>query len=152
MNISTNGINLIKAFESLSLKVYYDGGGVKTVGYGNTSHAKTMKIGELITQEQATSYLEEDLKDTEDSVNHFLITFGSLKQNEYDALISAVFNIGPTFLTTYNGPATFCRYVSDNGIIQNGLLKRRALEGYIFQVGFTPKALAWILNQKQGGT
>lgn len=151
MITSQNGKNLTKCFEHLFLKVYLDSGGVKTVGWGNISHAKTMNVGDKITLAQAEQYLAEDLKEAEDAVNKFMSTFGLLNQAQFDVLVDAVFNCGESFLEWWNNPdplrkgiGTFARCISDNQIVLDGLLKRRCVESYIFQCGYTPKILTWI--------
>lgn len=138
MLISQNGISLIKSFEHLYLKAYDDGGGVWTIGWG---HIKGVKKGQVITVAQAEQFLLEDLREAEADVNAFSNT---LTQNQYDALVSVVFNCGGSFLTGFKNEGNFCGWISDNGIVRDGLLKRRCAEAYIYKYGFTPKILKWI--------
>lgn len=48
----------LKRDEGLRLKTYIDTVGVRTIGYG---HTKGVKKGDVITQEQAEAFLEEDM-------------------------------------------------------------------------------------------
>ena len=88
MKTSETGINLIKEFESLRLKAYLCSAKVWTIGYG---HTKGVKKGDAITQDQAIDFLKEDLSDSENAVNSQNLV---INQNQFDALVSFVFNIG----------------------------------------------------------
>lgn len=48
MQISKNGIELIKRFEGLRLKAYQDSVGVWTIGYGWTQPVDGKKVGHLV--------------------------------------------------------------------------------------------------------
>ena len=50
MNISEDGLKLIKFFEGCKLDAYYCPSNVLTIGYG---HTKTVHEGMTITQEEA---------------------------------------------------------------------------------------------------
>lgn len=89
MNISEKGLNLIKKFEGLMLNAYRDQAGILTIGYGHTGD---VKLGQVIDQEKADEYLENDLNNTQSFINEHVIC--ELNQNQYDALCSLVFNIG----------------------------------------------------------
>ena len=58
MNISEEGINLIKKFEGCELEAYQDAVGVWTIGYG---HTKNVQEGQVIKQEEAESMLLHEL-------------------------------------------------------------------------------------------
>jgi lysozyme len=91
MKTGKRGIELIKSFESCKLEAYLDfPGKVPTIGWGHTAG---VKLGDVCSQEQADQWLEEDLKDAEDIVNWGVKV--SLTQNQFDALVSFVYNIGP---------------------------------------------------------
>ena len=89
MRTSQKGIDLIKEFEGYSESVYMCSGGVYTIGYG---HTRGVEVGDTCTQEQAEKYLREDVKEAEGTVE-VLITV-PLTQNQFDALVSLVYNIG----------------------------------------------------------
>lgn len=88
MKTSPKGIALIKEFEGLRLKAYKCPGGVWTIGYGHTAGVKP---GMTITEEQAEQFLKEDLIVFEKAVNNQNL---SINQNQFDALISLIYNIG----------------------------------------------------------
>jgi lysozyme len=89
MRTSQRGIDLIKEFEGYSERVYMCAGGKYTIGYG---HTRGVEVGDTCTREQAEKYLREDLRDAEETVLA-LITV-PLSQNQFDALVSLVYNIG----------------------------------------------------------
>jgi lysozyme len=88
MKISNSGLSLIKRYEGCKLAAYKDSVGVWTIGWGNTSHAKA---GMTITQQQAETFLKNDIKPIETLLNGMGVT---LKQNQFDALCSFIFNLG----------------------------------------------------------
>ena len=88
MKISKKGVELIKSFESLRLTAYQDDGGVWTIGWG---HTKGVKQGDTCTLAEAEDFLQEDIADAEKAINKHNL---KLNQNQYDALVSFVFNIG----------------------------------------------------------
>lgn len=101
MQISKNGIKLIKTLEGCRLQAYDDytgkpvgfGGNVRgtlTIGVGHTGQDVTK--GLVITEEQASEFLRKDIAVVEKTINEVVIV--PLSQNQYDALCSFVFNIG----------------------------------------------------------
>ncbi len=97
MQISENGACFIKRWEGLRLKAYQDVAGVWTIGYGHTSGFAGSRFGpqSAITQEEADALLREDLGPFQDNLNLWAdINSVTLNQNQYDALISFIFNVG----------------------------------------------------------
>lgn len=97
MKISRHGLALIKRFEGLSLKAYPDVAGVWTIGYGHTAGFKDGRFGpaSVIAEEEAEALLREDLAPREDNLRLWAKTKGvRLNQNEFDALVSFIFNVG----------------------------------------------------------
>lgn len=90
MKIGKNGLDLIKQEEGLRLKAYKCQAGVLTIGYG---HTRGVKENDVITEEQAEKLLIEDLAESEKWVNKLVKV--PLSQNQFDALVSFVFNLGP---------------------------------------------------------
>lgn len=88
MKISQKGIDLIKKFEGCKLQAYLCPAGVWTIGWGNTSHAKASMS---ITQQQAETFLKDDIKPIETLLNGMGINY---TQNQFDALVSWIFNLG----------------------------------------------------------
>lgn len=89
MNISKNGIDFIKKEEGLVLNAYLCPANVWTIGYG---HTNGVKKGDKVTEEQAEDFLVNDLLYSERIVNKMVKV--KLNQNQYDALVSFVFNVG----------------------------------------------------------
>ena len=89
MKTGTKGIELIKHFEGCELEAYHCAAGVPTIGYG---HIKGVQMGDTITQEQAEQMLVEELNEYEGYINDMVTT--PLSQNQFDALVSWVYNLG----------------------------------------------------------
>lgn len=87
MKTSDRGITMIKSFEGLSLEAYRCAAGIWTIGYG---HTKGVRTGQRVTQEEAEALLRDDICDAEGAVSQC----GILNQNQFDALVSFVFNVG----------------------------------------------------------
>lgn len=105
MKTSEAGIMLIKMFEGFSARPYDDVVGKKTIGYGHL-----IKDGESftsMTDEEATILLASDLSHAEDCIETFVDV--ELSQNEYDALISFIFNLG---CSAFKG-STLCRLLNN---------------------------------------
>lgn len=139
MNIGQKGINLIKHFEGCELNAYKCPAGVWTIGYG---HIKGVSEGMSITQEQAEQMLLDELKEYENYINE-LVTV-NLSQNQFDALVSWVYNLGPANLQSstllkvlnsgdYSGvPAQIERWNKAGGKVLEGLIRRREAESALF--------------------
>ena len=91
MKISQNGIDLIKKFEGLSLEPYKDIAGVWTIGYGRAHGVNA--FDNPITESKAEEYLIDDLHWVEKAISENVKV--RLSQNQYDALASLIFNVGP---------------------------------------------------------
>lgn len=89
MKTSQKGIDLIKEFEGYSERVYMCAGGVYTIGYG---HTKDVKPGDTCTREKAEEYLRLDVVEAEEAIE--VLVKVPLTQNQFDALVSLVYNIG----------------------------------------------------------
>lgn len=140
MNISQNGIKLIKQFEGCELTAYRDVVGVWTIGYGHTGDVKE---GETITQAQADEILANDLKTYVAGVNNLVKV--SINQNQFDALVSFAFNLGVSALgmstllqdiNAHNFQAAageFGHWNHAGGQVVAGLTARRAAEAALFE-------------------
>lgn len=136
MKISEAGLNLIKQFEGCYLTAYKDPVGIPTIGYG---HTKGVKLGQKITQAQADTYLRQDVASAEKAVSKYKYNYNI---NQFSALVSFTYNCGAGNLKkiTNNGQRTLSQisarltqYVRDkNGVIQRGLVNRRAAEKKLF--------------------
>jgi len=140
MNISQEGLSLIKKFEGCELEAYKCAAGVLTIGYGST---KGVKEGDTITQEEADKLLLHEMEEYESYVNDNVTV--DLKQNQFDALVSWVFNLGPanlkasTMLKVLNNkeyddvPAQIKRWNKAGGKVLQGLIRRREAEALLFE-------------------
>ncbi|WP_462351566.1 lysozyme [Fusobacterium varium] len=90
MKISEKGIEFIIKEEGEILEAYICPAGVLTIGVGHTG--KDVKSGMKITKEKSREFLKNDLIKFENSVNRSVKV--SLTQNQFDALVSFVFNVG----------------------------------------------------------
>lgn len=144
MQISQEGLALIKRFEGCSLTSYLCQANVPTIGYGST---RGVKMGMEITQERAEALLLEDVADFEDAINENVLV--PLEQNQFDSLVSWCFNIGAnamensTCIKVLNEkqyekvPHEIKRWnkVTVNGDkqVSDGLVRRREAESLLFK-------------------
>jgi lysozyme len=91
MTLTTNalGINLIKKYEGLRLKMYICPAGYRTIGYGHL-----VQDGEplSITEAQADAYLADDIRLCEARVRALLTA--PTTENQFSALVAFAFNVG----------------------------------------------------------
>lgn len=98
LNISKDGINLIKHHEKLRLKAYDINDGKVTIGYGHTTG--NYKIGDDITEVKAIELLRNDLQTAESGVKRIFKQWKEkgidrkISQSMYDSMVSMAFNIG----------------------------------------------------------
>lgn len=131
---------LIKKWEKLELKAYLPTpNDVWTIGWG---HTHTTKPGMVITEEQAQKLFERDVKWAEEAVNKRVKV--GLTQNQFDALVSFVFNIGEAGFAgstalkrlnagNYEGAAEAMTWWNkQKGKVLRGLVRRRAEEKEYF--------------------
>ena len=140
MNISNEGLSLIKKFEGCELDAYKCAAGVPTIGYGST-HG--IEMGMSISRARAEELLLEDIAKFEDHVNNNVKV--PLNQNQFDAMVSWTFNLGggnlksSTLLKVLNGsdytdvPNQIKRWNKANGKILEGLIRRREAEALLFE-------------------
>lgn len=90
---SDRGIKAIALREGEVLHGYLDSKGLLTVGTGHLCKpGEPYKLHQPITQAESDRLLKQDLKEAEDAVNGDVHV--ALSQNEFDALVSFVVNIG----------------------------------------------------------
>lgn len=147
--INKVGLDLIKKYESCSLKPYWCPSQKLTVGWGHVIlQEDNIRFHDEITQECADELLQNDLKRFEDAIDRLVKV--SLNENQRSALVSFCFNIGDgafaksTLLRKLNQgdylgvPMEMTRWVKGtrNGvkIILPGLVKRRSDEGELFSM------------------
>mgnify|MGYP001243569709 FL=1 len=147
MHISEEGLALIKHFEGCptdeegNVVAYQDAVDVWTIGYG---HTKGVQEGDKWTKEKAEFMLWRELEDEyEGYVNDYVHV--PLNQNQFDALCSWVYNLGPanlkvsTLLKKLNNgeyeevPAQIKRWNKAGGKVLEGLVRRRNAEALMFE-------------------
>ena len=96
MTTSMDGMRIIAGFESFRDKAYKDVAGVPTIGFGTTVYPNgtKVKMGDTCTKEQALMWKKNDIANFEKHINDIITV--PMKQNQFDALVSLVYNIGPT--------------------------------------------------------
>jgi len=140
MKISEKGLDLIKFYEGCEYNAYKCVAGVLTIGYG---HTKGVKEGDLITQQEADALLLHEMDEYEGYINNMVTV--DLEQNQFDALVSWVFNLGSsnlsssTLLKKINNkefdavPEQIKRWNKAGGKVLDGLIKRRNSEALLFE-------------------
>ncbi len=146
--ISNNGLKFIADHEGMILYLYNDPANHATIGIGhlvhygpiNGSEPEEFKVG--ITKQRAMEILRGDVIQAEQTVNKLVKV--PLNQNQFDALVSFVFNIGETQFASstllaklnnqdYNAvPTELNRWVYADGKKLPGLINRRRDEGNLF--------------------
>lgn len=145
MNISGNGINVIKSFEGLRLHAYLDSASIWTIGYGTIIYINgvPVKQGDVITKEQADDIMSFQLKRYVAAINSLVTS--SINQQQFDSLVSFAYNLGigafkgSTLLKSVNAnpndPAIkdeLLKWVRASGKVVQGLVKRRQREAEFY--------------------
>ena len=140
------GIELIKKFEGFMSKPYKCPAGVPTIGYGATFYPDGKKVtmsDKSITVQEGTALLASMLTTFEQYVDSYCID--SINQNQFDALVSFCYNLGPnnlkssTLLKKVNlNPkdqsirAEFMKWNKAGGRVLKGLTTRRTAEADLY--------------------
>jgi lysozyme len=143
LSVSRSAVELIKAFEGFRAKAARLDDGSWTIGYG---HTLTAREGAELSEPDAEALLLYDLIGAAHAVNEFV--FAPLTQNQFDALVSFVFNIG---VRAFRGSPTLRRLnegrpleaamamelwrksdLEGERIIIDALVRRRAAEKALF--------------------
>lgn len=101
MTPSRKCLDLICAFEGYSDKAYKCSAGVWTIGFGTTKYPNGMAVkkGDICTNGQALIWLAFEVNEKSAYLNHVLGTEQlELEQNEYDAIVSLIYNCGAGIL------------------------------------------------------
>jgi lysozyme len=143
LSVSKSAIELIKAFEGYRAKSARLDDGRWTIGYG---HTLTAREGAEVNEADAEALLLYDLIQASHAVNEHV--FAPLNQNQFDALVSFVFNIGER---AFRGSPTLRRLnegrpleaalsmelwrkadLDGDRIVVDALVRRRAAEKALF--------------------
>jgi lysozyme len=145
---SSAAINFIHQWESCRLTAYPDPGSKDgtpwTIGWGTTViDGKPVERGMRITQERANELFVQDLVRFEREVIR-LTTGVDLTQNQFDALVSFVYNVGPAAFAGSTlrrmilakdfaaAQLQFTRWNRNDGKAMRGLTRRRFGEAVMF--------------------
>jgi lysozyme len=139
MKTSDKGIDLIKKYEGFIPKAYMCPAGKWTIGYGHTLNVKSTDV---ISLDEAEYFLKKDVEFAENEVNRHNL---NINQNQFDALVSFVFNLGvgnfarSTLLKKIKSNPNdstireeFERWVYGGGKVLKGLVRRRKEEADLY--------------------
>jgi len=139
MKTSNKGIDFIKRHEGFRSKAYKCPADKWTIGFGHTLNVKSTDV---ITLDEAEHFLRQDVEFAEKEVNRHNL---DINQNQFDALVSFVFNLGvgnfarSTLLRrikAYPNDITirreFARWVYAGGKVLQGLVARRKEEADLY--------------------
>lgn len=138
MNLSKNGLELIKSFEGIRLYAYKCVSTEKyyTIGYGH--YGADVYKGMTITKDEAEALLMKDCEKFVNHVNEYQKIY-NFNQNEFDALVSFAYNVGNIRQLTQKGtrpkneiPVHMKEYCNAGGVKLNGLVRRRQMEIDLF--------------------
>ena len=139
MKLGERGTEILKYFEGCKLTAYQDSVGVWTIGYG---HTKGVYDGMTITQDEAEQMLLTELEEYEGYIESMVTV--PLTQNQFDALVVWIYNLGPTNFRNstllkelnagnYNAAGQeITRWNKAGGKVLAGLVKRREAEAELF--------------------
>jgi len=142
LRASLEGRQFVKSWEALRLKVYDDGSGYQTVGWG---HRTSLANGSPITKAYAENLFMEDMRQAEGVVRLFIRV--PLAIHEFDALASFAFNVGgrqfgqSTLRRVLNeldyqeAGYEFLKWTRSGGREVRGLVRRRNAEHRMFLEG-----------------
>jgi lysozyme len=144
--IGAKGLSLIESFEGFRSAPYKCPAGIPTIGYGNTFYPDGKKVSmsdSPINESQATDLLKNTLITFEKYVDSF--TRDDINQNQFDALVSFAYNLGPANLKSStllkkvnanpNDPSIrneFLKWVRAGGRTLQGLVRRRTAEADLY--------------------
>ncbi len=141
MEMSQNGIDSLKSLEGYRSKPYMCSGKHWTIGWGHLIFGQ-LRWHQLtedgITKAQAEELLRDDLDFSVKRVNKYVKR--ELTQNQFDAIVSFTFNVGPGALKRsvllkrinsgdFEGvPSQMRRWNKSGGRVLKGLKRRRGTE------------------------
>lgn len=161
--ISKNCLDLVKKFEGCPLTADRDEVGVWTIGYGITNAdrsitGKSIHKGMKISKETAEKWLSKALTKKYLPLVLKYDKQYDFNQNEIDALVSFVYNIGSIKQLTANGTrsratiaAKLLEYNKAGGKVYRGLTRRRKAEQKLFLTPIKKKSNKTIAKEVLAG-
>ena len=152
MQVTEEGLALIRRFEGFRADAYRCPAGVWTIGYGHTSQAgpPAVRPGMVVGAEEAERMLRDDVQRFADGVGPLLAREVSAAQ--FSALVSFAYNVGlPAFRSSsvlravnagrlHDVPARLRLWVKAGGRVLPGLERRRAAEAELFMTEMPAQA------------
>ncbi len=161
MKVSEEGLKLLKHHEGFRKKPYQCAAKIWTIGYGHAMYPEQMKIPATLegmalrkafplnaednrvwSKEEIGALLVKDVVRFERAIKRFISV--PLRQCEFDALVSAVYNLGPGWLQRSpvrqkinrgdkkGAMASLLKYNKGGGVVLRGLDNRRKDEAAMF--------------------
>ena len=142
LGVSVAGLAFIAHYEGTRTTAYRDSVGVATIC---TGHTKYVRMGDRRTLGECEKFLREDASEAGAAVSRLVGV--PMTQGQYDALVSFTFNLGAgslersTLLRKFNSGdcygavREFSRWNRADGVVMQGLVKRRAAEAALFKEG-----------------
>ena len=149
MQVSDQGIDMLVAFEGMELQAYRCPSGVWTIGAGHTGTVDGRPIakGMTISHDKAMELLRKDLERFEECINGQPFA-KRLMQNQFDALVSFVFNVGTAAFHSSTMRRKLCSGADSSSVAEEfgrwiygkkgvlpGLVRRRKIEAAMFLHG-----------------
>ena len=146
MKATNKALDIIKHYESFFSKPYLCPRGIPTIGYGSTYYENGTKVtlnDAPITEQRANELMQYKV-DNEFGAFINQVVKTTLNQNQFDALVSFVYNIGigefktSTILKLLNvgdfksAADEFPKWNKSGGKVLNGLVSRRKSEQGLF--------------------
>ena len=162
MKLSQRGAKLIESFEGFRSCPYRDAIGIWTVGYGSTKGVDSST--KCISQQAAEDRM---MREVDATYGAAVNKIGGLNQNQHDALVSFVYNVGPGGIAPSTGIGKALRAKQWNraadellkwdragGRSLPGLTRRRKAERALFlskpeKSGYTDSERRWMREYDQ---
>ena len=154
MKTSSNGLAFIAQWEGFSATAYMDDEDGWTIGYGTLidEDKEAYLINATISESEALELKKKDVAFVESVIRGQV--GAPLNQNQFDALVSLIYNIGSgqfqdstvrARINNYDTPENIAeawkRWKKDDGVVVQGLINRRAKEVELFQTQPKKKTL-----------
>jgi lysozyme len=164
MQMTEEGLALIRRFEGFRGEAYRCPAGVWTIGYGHTSQAGPPRVtpGMRMSEAEAEAVLARDVQEFARAVTAALRR--DVSPQQFSALVSFAYNVGAGAFTRSSVlkavnegdmeavPARLRLWVKADGRTLQGLVRRREAEAALFQsaplvrVTFLGWLLRWLLS------